>query len=112
MRVNAHAARCRPSLRINILVAEGGPCPASTYHHCLKVVFAGEAGRDGAVILVVMVDLVTRHWAAGNEGDESFGRQGTGIPVATVARLSLLGSVNAEQANTLTTELHGIAVRD
>ena len=99
MRVNAYAARCRPSLGVNILVAEGGigPRPAGTYHHCLKVVFAGEAGRDWTVILLVVIHLVTRHWAAGNEGDESLGRQRTGIPVATVARLPFLGSVVISQ---------------
>jgi hypothetical protein len=32
--------------------------------------------------------------------------------VTTVARLSLLGSVDAEQANTLTPELRGVAIRD
>jgi hypothetical protein len=114
MRVNADAARCRPSLRVNTLVAKGGigPRPAGTYHHCLKVVFAGEAGRDWTVILLVVIHLVTRHWAAGNEGDESLGRQRTGIPVATVARLPFLGSVDAEQTDALTTKLHGIAIRD
>ena len=32
--------------------------------------------------------------------------------MAVVARLPLLGSVNAEQANALTAELHGVAIRD
>ena len=32
--------------------------------------------------------------------------------MAVVARLPLLGSVNAEQANTLTAKLHGVAIRD
>jgi hypothetical protein len=114
MRMNPNAARCRSSLRVNILVAKGGigPRPAGTYHHCLKVVFAGEAGRDWTVILLVVVHLVTRYWTPGNEGDESLGRQLTGIPVAVVARLTFLGSVDAEQADTLTTELHGVAIRD
>jgi hypothetical protein len=31
--------------------------------------------------------------------------------VAVVARLPFLGSVDAEQADALTTELHGIAIR-
>jgi hypothetical protein len=114
MRVNADAARCRPSLGVNILIAEGsiGPRPTGTYHQRLKVIFAGEAGRDRAVVLMVVVHLVTRHRAASDESDESLGRQRTGIPVATVARLSLLGSVDAEQANTLTPELHGVAIGD
>ena len=113
MRVNADTARCRPSLGVNVLIAEGsmGPRPAGTYHHRLEVVFASKAGRDRSVMLVVIVDLATRHWAAGDETDESLGRQRTRIPVAIVARLSLLGSVNAEQADALATELHGIAVR-
>jgi hypothetical protein len=66
MRVNANTARCSPSLRINILVAESriGPRPAGTYHQRLQVVIASKADRDGTVILVVIVDLVTRHWAA------------------------------------------------
>jgi hypothetical protein len=112
MRVNADAARCRPSLRVNILVTKGGigPRPAGTYHHCLKVVFAGEAGRDWTVILLVVVHLVTRHWTAGNEGDESLCRQRTGIPVAIIARLSLLGSVDAEQSDALLAEPNGIAI--
>jgi hypothetical protein len=114
MRVNADAARCRSSLRINILVAERGigPRPAGAYHQCLEVVFAGKANRDWAVILVVIVDLMTRHWAAGDEVEKSFRRQRTGIPVAIVARLPFLGSVDAEQADALMTELHGIAIRD
>ena len=113
MSVDANTARCSPSLGVNILVAEGGigPRPAGTYHQRLEVVFASKAGRDRSVMLVVIVDLATRHRAAGDEGDESLCRQRAGIPVAIVARLSLLGSVNAEQADALATELHGIAVR-
>jgi hypothetical protein len=60
---------------------------------------------------VVIVDLATRHGAAGDESDESLSRQRTGIPVAVIARLPFLGRVYAEQANALTTEFHGIAVR-
>jgi hypothetical protein len=65
MRVNADAARWRPSLGIRILVAEGGigPRPAGTYHQRLEVVLASKADRDWAVALVVIIDLVTRHWA-------------------------------------------------
>jgi hypothetical protein len=114
MRVNAYAARCRPSLGVNILVAEGGigPRPAGTYHQRLEVVFASKAGRDRSVILVVIVDLATRHRATSDESDKSLGRQRTGIPVAIIARLSFLGRVYAEQADALLAELHGIAVRD
>ena len=51
MGVNAYAARCRPSLGIDILIAEGGvgPRPAGAYHQRLKVVLASKADRDGAV---------------------------------------------------------------
>jgi hypothetical protein len=114
MGVNAEASSCRPSLGVNVLIAEGsmGPRPAGTYHHRLEVVFASKAGRDRSVILVVIVDLATRYRAAGDEGDKSLGRQRTGIPVAIIARLSLLGSIDAEQADALTTKLHGIAIRD
>jgi hypothetical protein len=114
MPVNADAARCRPSLGVNILVTEGGigPRPAGTYHQRLEVVLASKADRDWAVVLVVIIDLVTRHWAASDESDESLCRQRTGIPVAIIARLRLLWSVDAEQANALTTKLHGIAIRD
>jgi hypothetical protein len=113
MRVNADAARCRPSLGIDILITEGGigPRPPGTYHQRLEVVLASKADRDRAVVLVVIVDLVTRHWAAGDESDERLRRQRAGISVAVVARLPFLGSVYAEQANALTTEFHGIAVR-
>jgi hypothetical protein len=55
---------------------------------------------------------VTRYWAAGDEIHEGLGRQRTGIPVAIIAGLSCLGSVDAEQADALTTELHGVAIRD
>jgi len=55
---------------------------------------------------------VTRHWAAGNEVDESLRRQWTGIPFAVVTRLELLRSINPEQTDALTTKFHGIAVRD
>jgi hypothetical protein len=114
MGVNAYAARCRPSLGVNILVAEGGigPRPGGTYHQRLEVVFASKAGRDRSVILVVIVDLATRHRAASDESDKSLGRQRAGIPVAIVTRLPVLWRVDAEQADALTTELHGIAVRD
>jgi hypothetical protein len=114
MSVDANTARCSPSLGVNILVAEGGigPRPAGTYHQRLEVVFASKAGRDRSVILVVIVDLATRHRAASDESDESLGRQRTGIPVAIIARLSFLGRVYAEQADALLAELHGIAVRD
>jgi hypothetical protein len=63
MRVNTYAARCRPSLGVNILVAEGdiGPRPAGAYHQCLEVVLASKADRDRTIILVVVVYLVTRH---------------------------------------------------
>ena len=113
MPVNADAARCRPSLGVNILVTAGGigPRPAGTYHQRLEVALASKADRDWSVILLVVVHLATRHWTAGNEGDESLSRQRTGIPVAVVARLPFLGSVDAEQADALTTELHGIAIR-
>ena len=114
MCVNADATRCRPSLGVNILVTEGGigPRPAGTYHQRLEVVLASKADRDRAVVLVVIIDLVTRHWAAGNESDESLCRQRTRIPVAIIARLRLLWSVDAEQADALTTKPHGIAIRD
>ena len=114
MRVNADAACRRPSLGIRILVTEGGigPSPASTHHQRLEVVLASKADRDWSVILLVVVHLVTRHWAASDESDESLCRQRTGIPVAIIARLPFLGCVNAEQADALTTELHGIAIRD
>jgi hypothetical protein len=113
MRVNADAARCRPPLRVNILVAERGmgPRPAGAYHQRLQVILADKADRDRSAILVVIVDLVTRHRATGDETDEGLCRQRTGIPMAIIARLSFLGSVDAEQADALTTELHGIAVR-
>jgi hypothetical protein len=40
MRVDADAARCRPSLGVNILVAEGsiGPRPAGTHHQRLQII--------------------------------------------------------------------------
>src|ERR1700730_5870418 len=114
MRVNANAARSRPSLGVNILVTEGGIGPrlAGAYHQCLEVVLASKADRDGAVILVVIIDLAARHWAAGNEIDESPRRQRAGIPFAVVTRLRLLWSVDAEQADALTTKLYGIAIGD
>ena len=114
MPVNADAARSRSSLGIDILIAEGGigPRPAGTYPQRLEVVFASKAGRDRSVILVVIVDLATRHRAASDESDKSLGRQRAGIPVAIVTRLPVLWRVDAEQADALTTELHGIAVRD
>jgi hypothetical protein len=114
MRVNADTARCRPSLGVNILVTEGGigPRPAGTYHQRLKVVLASKADRDWSVVLLVIVHLATRHWTAGNEGDERLRRQRTGIPVAIIARLSFLGSVDAEQADALLAEPNGIAIRD
>ena len=114
MSVNANAARCRPSLGVNILVTEGGigPRPAGTYHQRLEVVLASKADSDRTVILVVIVNLMTRDGTASDEIDESFRRQRAGIPFAVIARLRLLWSVNAEQADALTTELHGIAIRD
>jgi nitrogen fixation-related uncharacterized protein len=114
MRVNANASRCRPSLGINILVAEGGisPRPAGTYHERLEVILSSKADRNGTAVLVVIVDLVTRHGTASDEVDESFRRHRAGIPVAVVARLSFLWSVDAEQADALLAELHGIAIRD
>ena len=69
-----------------------------------------KADRDRAVVLVVIVDLVTRYWAAGDEIHEGLGRQRTGIPVPAVARLPSLWRVDTEEANTVTTKLHGIAI--
>jgi hypothetical protein len=114
MRVDANATRGRPSFGIDILVSECGigPRPAGTYHQRLEVVLASKADSDRTVILVVIVNLVTRHGTASDESDESLCRQRTGIPVAIIARLRLLWSVNAEQADALTTKPHGIAVRD
>ena len=114
MRVNADATGCRPSLGIDILIAEGsiGPCPAGTYHQRLEVVLASKADRNRTVVLVVIIDLVTRHGTAGDESDKSLGRQRARIPLVIVARLSLLGSVDAEQTDALTTELYGVAIRD
>jgi hypothetical protein len=91
MRVNPDAARCRSSLGIRILVTEGaiGPSPASTHHQRLEVVLASKADRDWTVILLVVVHLVTRHRAASDESDKSLCRQGSGIPVATVAKAVL-----------------------
>jgi hypothetical protein len=111
MRVDADAARCRPSLGVDILVAEGGigPRPAGTYHQRLEVVLASKADSDGTGVPPVRVDLVTRDRAAGDEIDESLRRQRTGIPFAVIARLRLLRSVDAEQADSLTTKLNGIA---
>ena len=81
MRVNADAARCRPSLGVGILVAERGisPRPAGAYHQCLEVVLASKANRDGTVVLAIIIDLVTRHWTTGNESDKSLRRQRTGM---------------------------------
>jgi hypothetical protein len=109
MPVNADAARCRPSLGVNVLVAEGGigPRPAGTYHQRLEIVLASKSDRDRAVALVVVVHLVTRHGAPSDESNESLCRQRTGIPVPIIARLSFLGSVDAEQANALLAKLHG-----
>jgi hypothetical protein len=114
MGVNANATRGRPSLGIDILITEGGigPRPAGTYHQRLEVVLASKADRDGTVILVVIIDLVTRHGTASDEIDKSFRRQRTGIPFAVIARLRLLWSVYAEQADALTTKLRGVAIRD
>jgi hypothetical protein len=114
MRVDADPARCRPSLGVNILVTEGGigPRPAGTYHQRLEVVLPSKADRDGTVILVVIVNLVTRHGTASDEIDKSLRRQRTRIPVAVVARLSFLGSVDAEQTDALLAEPNGIAIRD
>src|SRR5260370_25004155 len=97
MRVNAYAARCRPSLGIDVLVAEGGigPRPAGTYHQRLEVVLASKADRHGTGVLPVIVYLVTDHWAAGNEDDESLRRQRTGGPLPIVALLRLLCSIDA-----------------
>jgi hypothetical protein len=94
MRVNANATRCRPSLGVDILVAEGGrgPRPAGTYHQRLEVVLVSKADRDWTVILLVVIDLVARHRAAGNEPDESLCRQGAGIPVAVVAGCPFSGA--------------------
>ena len=114
MRVDANATRGRPSLGVNILVAVGGigPRPSGTYHQCLQVIPAGKADRDRTRVLPVIVDLVTRHGTASDEIDESLRRQRTGIPVAAVARLELLRSINPEQADALLAEFHGIAIRD
>jgi hypothetical protein len=112
MPVNADAASCRPSLGVNILVTEGGigPRPAGTYHQRLEVVLTSKANRDGTVVLAVIIDLVTRHRAAGDELDESLCRQRTWIPVAIIARLPFLRSVDAEQTDELLAKLHGIAI--
>ena len=61
MRMNAHAARRRPSLGVNILVIDGGmgPRPAGTYHQGLEVVLAGKADGDREVVLSVVIHLVT-----------------------------------------------------
>ena len=79
MRVNSDPTGCRPSLGVDVLIAEGGigPRPAGTHHQRLEVVLAGIADRDGAGVFPVVVD------------DESLGRQRTGIPVAIIARLYL-----------------------
>jgi hypothetical protein len=100
MRVNSDPTGCRPSLGVDVLIAEGGigPRPAGTHHQRLEVVLAGIADRDGAGVFPVVVD------------DESLGRQRTGIPVAIIARLSLLGSVDAEQSDALLAEPNGIAI--
>ena len=112
MSVNADAARCRPSLGVGILIAEGGisPRPACAYHQRLEVVLAGKAHCYGTVIPVIIVDLVTRHRATGDELDESLCRQGTWIPMAIIARLPFLRSVDAEQTDELLAKFHGIAI--
>jgi hypothetical protein len=81
MGVNAYAARCRPSLGVNILVAEGGigPRPAGTYHQRLKIVLAGKADCDGAVILVVKVDLVAGNRTAGAGFPRGYPQIGKGL---------------------------------
>jgi hypothetical protein len=49
MSVNTDAARCRPSLGVGVLVAEGdiGPGPAGAYQQRLEVVLAGKADCNG-----------------------------------------------------------------
>jgi hypothetical protein len=59
-----------------------------------------------------ITSAIESHRAASDEVDESLRRQRPGIPVAVVARLPFLGSVDAEQADALTAKLHGIAIRD
>ena len=112
MSVNANAVRCHPSLGVGVLVAEGGigPRPAGTYHQRLKVILACKAHCYGTVVLVVILHLVTRHWAAGDESDKSLRRQRTGVPFAVVTGLELLRRVNPEQANKLLAELYGVAI--
>jgi hypothetical protein len=114
MSVNANTARCRPSLGVGVLVAEGGigPRPAGTYHQRLKVVLASKTDRDGTVVLAVIIDLVTRHWAAGDESDKSLRRKRAGEPLTIIASLALLRCVDAEQPHKLRAKLYGITVYD
>jgi hypothetical protein len=53
MRVDADPARCRPSLSVDVQVAEGGigPRPAGTYHQRLEIVLASKSDRDRATLL-------------------------------------------------------------
>jgi hypothetical protein len=80
MRMNANAARSRPSLGVDILVAEGsiGPGPAGRDHQRLKVVLAGKADCHRAFVLVVVIHLVTRHRTASDESDKGLVASGPG----------------------------------
>ena len=114
MSVNANAARCRPSFGVGVLVAEGaiGPRPAGAHHQRLEVILACKAHCYGTVVLVVIVHLVTRHWAAGDESDKSLRRQRAGMPLTIIASLALLRCVDTEQPHKLRAKLYGITVYD
>ena len=53
MGVDANTARCSPSLRINILVAEGriGPRPAGTYINAWRSSLPGKQTATGRLFL-------------------------------------------------------------
>ena len=104
----------RPSLGVGVLVAEGGisPRPAGTYHHRLEVILAGKAGRDGTVVLAVIIDLLAGHGPASDEALQRFLGKRAGMPLTIIASLALLRCVDAEQPHKLRAKLYSITVYD
>src|SRR4029077_3212862 len=77
-----------------------------------EVILACKAHCYGTVVLAVIIDLVTRHRAAGDESDKSLRRQRAGMPLTIIASLALLRCVDAEQPHKLRAKLYGITVYD
>jgi hypothetical protein len=105
MRMNADFARCGPSLSVDIPIAEGDVGPHPARHQRPQLLSTSKAQRDGTS------DLVAATGRPAKKSTSAFVASGPGYQLLSSQGCAFSGA-DAEHANALTAELHGVAIGD